>query len=49
MAGLIATLISIGVAGMPASGLFLIMVLETLGLPLEHVGLLLTIDWLLDR
>jgi len=47
--GLVATLISIGVAGMPASGLFLVMVLKTLGLPLKDVGLILTIDWLLDR
>lgn len=45
-----ATLASIGAAGIPQAGLFtMVIVLTAVGLPLEGVGLLLAVDWLLDR
>jgi solute carrier family 1 (neuronal/epithelial high affinity glutamate transporter), member 1 len=45
-----ATLASIGAAGIPQAGLFtMIIVLTAVDLPLEGVGLLLAVDWLLDR
>jgi len=47
---LTATLAAVGAAGIPEAGLVtLIMVLAAVGLPLEGVGLLLSIDWFLDR
>lgn len=46
----VATLSTIGAAGIPEAGLVtMIVVLEAVGLPLEGIGLLLAIDWLLDR
>jgi Na+/H+-dicarboxylate symporter len=43
-------LASIGAAGFPEAGLVSIaLVLNAVGLPLEYMGLLLTVDWLLDR
>jgi Na+/H+-dicarboxylate symporter len=47
---LTATLAAIGAAGIPEAGLVtMIIVLRAVGLPVEGIGLLLTIDWLLDR
>lgn len=45
-----ATLASIGAAGIPQAGLTtMIIVLTAVDLPIEGVGLLLAVDWLLDR
>lgn len=45
-----AVLSSVGAAGIPEAGLVtMVVVLQAVGLPLEGLGLLLAIDWLLDR
>jgi Na+/H+-dicarboxylate symporter len=45
-----ATLAAIGAAAIPEAGLVtMVLVLGAIGLPAEGIGLLLSIDWLLDR
>ena len=45
-----ATIAAVGAAGIPEAGLItLILVLHAVGLPAEGIGLILAIDWLLDR
>ncbi len=47
---LTATLAAIGAAGIPEAGLVtMVIVLRAVDLPIEGIGLILTIDWFLDR
>ncbi len=45
-----ATLAAIGAAGIPEAGLVtMLIVLNAVGLPVEYLGLIVGVDWLLDR
>ncbi|CAI4228371.1 unnamed protein product [Auanema sp. JU1783] len=44
-----ATLASIGLGSVPAGLVSILLILNTVGLPVKDVSLLLTVDWLLDR
>ncbi len=45
-----ATLAGIGAAGIPQAGLvMMVIVLKAVNLPIEGIGLILAVDWLLDR
>ncbi len=50
LVALTATLAAIGAAAIPQAGLVtMVLVLDAVGLPADGIGLLLSIDWILDR
>ncbi|KAL9964502.1 hypothetical protein ACROYT_G028153 [Oculina patagonica] len=46
---LMSVLIAVGAAGIPGSAMTTTIVLQSVGLPLHDLGLILAVDWLLDR
>jgi DAACS family dicarboxylate/amino acid:cation (Na+ or H+) symporter len=47
---LLSVVASVGAAGIPEAGLVtMVLVFKTVGLPVEYIGMLLPIDWFLDR
>ena len=44
---LMSVLIAVGAAGIPGSAMTTIIVLQSVGLPLHDLGLILAVDWLL--
>ena len=47
---LTATLAAVGAAGIPEAGLVtMVLVLQSVGIPVEGIGIILAIDWFLDR
>jgi DAACS family dicarboxylate/amino acid:cation (Na+ or H+) symporter len=47
---LLSVIASVGAAGIPEAGLVtMVLVFQTVGLPPEYIGMLLPIDWFLDR
>ena len=47
---LTATLASMGVAGIPGAGLVvLVLVFDCIGLPAEHISLIIPLDWFVNR
>ena len=47
---LLSVIASVGAAGIPEAGLVtMVLVFKTVGLPVEYIGMLLPIDWFLDR
>jgi len=46
---LMAIAVSIGAAGIPGAGIMIIIVLQAVNLPLHDFGVILAIEWLLDR
>jgi Na+/H+-dicarboxylate symporter len=50
LVALTATLAAIGAAGIPEAGLVtMVIVLNAVNLPVEAIGLVIAVDWLLDR
>ena len=48
--GVAAVALGLGAAGIPEAGLVtMLIVLNAVGLPAEYIGLILAVDWLLDR
>jgi Na+/H+-dicarboxylate symporter len=47
---LLSVVASVGAAGIPEAGLVtMVLVFQTVGLPVEYIGMLLPVDWFLDR